>query len=157
MEEEGEDVKRRVIDFAKESLEIEIGSNEIEARRMGAIQPGNPKPRDVLIRFDNQSLRNMMYQKKKRLREQNQEVFINEDLTMKRSFLFYQARKLRKRQLLFGVWTQAGNILIKISPDSIPLQVNTIDEIKALLSENNNGDSDLNSEMSEMNSQDDLL
>ncbi len=134
-EEEGE--KDRVIEFVKNKMGIEIRPDEIEARRMGSVQPMNPNPRDILIKFDNQSLRNKIYRKKKLLHRQNQLVFINEDLTTKRSFLFYQARKLRKQRKLFGVWTQAGNILVKISQDSVPKEVHTIEQIKSLVYDNN--------------------
>ncbi len=157
-EEEDEDVTNQVIDFAKKKMRLEIRPDEIEARRMGPIQPTNPKPRDILIRFDNQSLRNTMYRKKKLLRDQNQQVYINEDLTMKRSFLFYQARKLRKQQRLFGVWTQAGNILVKISPDSVPKEVNSIEEINSLIQNNDStaADTTTNSEVSDTTSYEDL-
>ncbi len=155
-EEEGEDVTKTIIDFANKDLKVKIQPNEIEAKRMGSIQPMSLKPRDILITFDSRSLRNTIFRKRKMLREHNQEVYINEDLTTRRSFLFFQARKFRKRQKLFGAWTQAGNILIKTSQDSPPKEVHNIDEIKSLILENNSSDADTNSDMSEMTNYEDF-
>ena len=72
------------------------------------------------------------------------------------SFLFFQGRKLRKRQKLFAVWTQSGNILIRTSPESSPRAVNTINEIKAVINEDTTG-CDTNSEESETTNYEDLF
>ena len=147
-EQEGEDPIRKVIDFVQEQMSIEIKPNEIEANRVGALHPMNTKPRDILVKFDCGFLRNAIYKKKIILRRLNQQVFINEDLTAKRSHLFFEARKMRKQQKLFGVWTQAGNVLVKVNPESNPKQVSNIEEIKSLINDNSSNESDTDIEMS---------
>ncbi len=117
-ETEGEDVIGKVIKFAKECMKILICPTDINATRMGARRPSSMKPRDILVQFKDQTLRNVMYQKRKMLRNQTECVFINEHLTTRRSYLFYQARQMRKRQKLYGVWTQCGNILVKVTMDT---------------------------------------
>ena len=142
LDENGEDVIRTVINFAKEKMKLLINPTDIDATRMGAIQPLYEKPRDILVQFQDQTLRNTMYQRRKMLRNQTKQVFINEHLTTRRSYLFYQARQLRKQHKLFGVWTQSGNILVKINMDSTPQEVHNIEVIKSLISDNSAADSD---------------
>ncbi len=91
-EEEGEDPTRKVTDFVQRQLNIQIKPTEIQASRVGKPYPMNSKPRDILVRFDSEFLRNAIYKKKIILRESNQQVFINEDLTAIRSHLFFEAR-----------------------------------------------------------------
>ncbi len=50
-------------------------------------------------------------------------IYVNEDLTLYRSQLFFEARKIRKKGQLFGAWTQGGNIMIKVNQDDIPRAV----------------------------------
>ena len=50
-------------------------------------------------------------------------VFVNEDLTQRRSQLFYEARRLKKQGRLFGAWSQQGNILVKVKEQSQPKAV----------------------------------
>ncbi len=134
LEESGdEDVTATVVNFAREEMKILIDPNEIEARRMGIAQPMNSKPRDILVKFINQPLRNIMYQKKRMLCQKTQQVFINEYLTTRRSELFFQVRQLKKQHKLFGAWTQSGNILIKINQDSTPKAISNIEDVKSLI------------------------
>ncbi len=143
---EGEDVKGRVIDLAKKQMMIGLKPAEIEASRMGASDPLNTKPRDILVKFESHSVRNTIYKKKRMLRNQSNNVYINEHLTTARSHLFYQARLLKKQQKLFGVWTQTGNILIKVNMDSTPKAVSNMEEIKCLIKEVSCNDSELSIE-----------
>ena len=66
-------------------------------------------------------------------RENSQPIFINEDLTSRRSKLFYQARMLRKRSKLFGVWSQNGNIMVKVGESSQPVAVQDYKMLKTLI------------------------
>ncbi len=141
-EEEGEDPTEKIKDFVQKQMNIKISSTEIEATRVGKLHPSRTKPRDILVKFDSGVLRNAIYQKKTILRQLNQNVFINEDLTTKRSHLFFEARKMRKQQKLFGVWTQAGNVLIKVNPNSNPKAVSNLEEIKSLINDNPSNESD---------------
>ncbi len=139
---EGEDVIVRLINFAKEQMKILINPSDINATRMGARQPYSEKPRNILVKFQDQTLRNILYQKRKILRNQTKQIFINEHLTTRRSYLFYQARQMRKQHKLFGVWTQSGNVLVKVRMDSTPQEVNNIDDLKVLINDSSSANSD---------------
>ncbi len=87
---EGEDVTETVVNFAKEYMKLLIDPMVIDAIRMGTTTQNQIKPGDILVKFESQSLRNIMYQKKRMLCKEAQQVFINEHLTTRRSQLFFQ-------------------------------------------------------------------
>ncbi len=149
-EQEDEDPTKRVIDFVQSHMNIEIKPTAIEASRMGALHRLSTKPRDILVKFDSGILRNAIYKKKIMLRHLNQQVFINEDLTVKRSHLFFQARKMRKQKMLFGVWTQVGNVLVKVNPNSNPIAVSNIEELKGLINDSHSYGSNTDFEMTSL-------
>ena len=72
---------------------------------------------------------------RKMLRHGTNPVYVNEDLTQQRSLLFYQGRTLRRQGRIFGVWSQQGNILIKVSEQSQPRAVSNYREIQQLMQE----------------------
>ncbi len=120
-EEEDEDVQGKVIDVAKH-LKTKLDPKEIsDARRMGPWKIG--KTRDILVKFESRTKRDILYKNRKMLHQTTKPVFINEDLTQRRSQLFYEARRLKKQGKIFGVWSQHGNILIKVKERSQPKAV----------------------------------
>ena len=75
----------------------------------------------------------------------------NEDLTQRRSQLFYEGRNLRKQGRIFGVWTQQGNILIKVTQKSQPKEVTNYKQIIAQIENQSDSiplDTDTDPEMS---------
>ncbi len=133
---EGEDILGNVINLAKK-MKIQLKPTDIkDVRRMGPKK--NNKIRDILVKFTSTEVRDSLYQNRKLLVHEAEPVFVNEDLTQRRSQLFYEARKLRKKARLFGTWSQQGNILVKVNQQSQPRQVANYTEIIALIEEQAN-------------------
>ena len=65
-------------------------------------------------------------------------VFVNEDLTQRRSQLFYEARILKKQGRVFGAWSQQGNIVIKVKKQSQPKAVADYNDILILINDSTN-------------------
>ncbi len=133
-EEEGEDLKNKVISLAKNKLQIlNISRADInDICRMGRKMPG--KSRDIKVTFASTAKKNIMYSARKKIPYDAEEpIYINEDLTKFRSLLFYQARKLKQRSKIFGTWTQDGNVLIKLKEHSQPQAIETNAELKEVL------------------------
>ncbi len=131
-EEEDEDVTSKVIDLTRDQLRIEhIRQSDFESiQRMG---PKHYKQsRDVMVRCSNIAIKNQMYKRRKSMQSSNNPIYINEDLTSHRGKLFYHARKLKKSGKLFGVWSQEGNIMIKVKEDTQPTTVRDYDALKKL-------------------------
>ena len=107
-EEEGEDLKTRVTSLVRDTLHVSNIAEE-DITDIGRMGKKRDKVRDILVKFRSNTLHNKVYNKRKLLWQENNPIYINKDLTPHRSKLFFEARKLRKREKIFGTWTQAGN------------------------------------------------
>ncbi len=99
--------------------------------RMGKQKDGIS--RDLLVQFVSKEKRDEFYSMRKRTpkNEQNKKVFINEDLTELRAKLFYDARRLVRRNKLFGTWSQNGNIMIKVMENDNPCVIRNHQELRS--------------------------
>ena len=105
-------------------------------------------PRDMIVKFRDRRIKTLVYQSRLNMRRNENPIFINEDITPRRSKLFYDARKMKKSGKLHATWTQHGNIIIKVTESSKPQPVNSYIEMRAIVYGNNSGDdqSDCDSE-----------
>ncbi len=142
-EEEGEDIIAKVIDLARGRMNIQhIEAADIkEVGRMG--KPNQMKTRDILVKFNNNNMREQMYSKRKLLISKDYPIYVNEDLTLYRSQLFFEARKIRKKGHLFGAWTQSGNVMIKVNQNDIPRAVSSNNDLKTLVQNYSDSEEDI--------------
>ena len=133
-EEENEDIKGKVITLARSKMRIQnIHHEDIEdICRLGRKHQG--KTRDIRVTFTSNKKKNVFHQARKKIPYDKEEpVYINEDLTQHRSELFYQARKMRRNNKLFGAWTQDGNVLVKVKEHEKPKSIESYSQLKELL------------------------
>lgn len=73
------------------------------------------RPRPIILKFATYQARERLFKKRLLLKKSSalQSVFINEDLTKRRSRLLYDARMLKKGSKITDVWTKDGKIFIK--------------------------------------------
>ncbi len=124
------DIKSKVIQLVGESG---ISSESIETTtRMGKIR--DCKPRDVVVKFSTKETRDKFYalRKKTPKDEHNRKVYINEDLTEAKAKLFFDCRRMVKRERLFGTWSQNGNIMAKVTSNSSPTEIQNHHELAML-------------------------
>ncbi len=77
-----------------------------------------------MVKFNKLSSRRSVYQAKTKLRSaEGHPVYINEDLTKRRSSLLYEARKLKRNRKIGNAWTADGNVFIKKTVDGILINV----------------------------------
>ena len=131
-EEEGEDLKSKVTNLLKHKLQVKTIQPE-DIRDVGRMGKKKHKIRDILVKFKDNTIRDDIYNKRKLLKQDKVPIYINEDLTSQHSKLFFEARKLRKRKKIFGTWTQAGNIMIKVKDNDQPHAVKTYNELSILI------------------------
>ncbi len=132
-EEDDEDVTAKVLDTTRKlNLTNPIEKKDLKsACRMG--KHGHNKSRDILVTFNSREKRDVVYHNKRNMpRDENHPVFINEDLTLHRGKLFYQARLKKKAGRLNATWTQNGTVIVKIDADGTPCAVNNYAELKGL-------------------------
>ena len=101
-QEEEEDCEQLILDLAR-CMEIDLQPDDIDiCHRM---KKGNTQPRPIIVRFTNYYSRDKMYKNRRKLRRVNvsqylrgaDKVYINENLTARRSGLF---KKLRDKKRL---------------------------------------------------------
>ena len=106
------------------SLGVDIGRGDIDKshrvsnfddhRRSGKGPGTKRRTRDVIVKFTTYNVRNKVYQERKELRntETLKSVFINEDLTKKRSKLLFEARTLARADHLKAAYSSDGRIFV---------------------------------------------
>lgn len=75
--------------------------------------PGKLTSRTIILKMATYQGRASIYKNRSKLRHCHEKIFINEDLTKKRSRLFWEARQCKKRQKILDCWTFDGTLLIK--------------------------------------------
>ncbi len=131
-EENGEDLEEKIIDIVQDQLNLtSIDISDIQtAYRLG--KATHSKARDVIVKFREEDTRNLIY-KCRRNMPSEANTYINEDLTITRGKLYYDARQLRKAGKIFSVWSQGGRIIIKMTEFSDPRPVESYKELQDLV------------------------
>ncbi len=139
-EEEEENLQEKVLTIFKEKLNLQgMCENDIDLYyRFGhAVQS---KVRDVVVRFQSREKRNLVYRCRRNMPRDDPPIYINEDLTLIRSKLFYDARRMKKTGKVSSVWTQEGNVVLKINDSSELLQIRTHDDLRDVREQLNNSE-----------------
>ena len=122
-EEETEVTDEIVIGLAS-SLNVEINSFDIDrSHRVGKPvgkgqadrRPGSKRHRDIIVKFARYNVRDKLFKVRKDLRNTShyKSVYINEDLTSRRSKLLFDARSLVRNKLIKAAYSSDGKILIR--------------------------------------------
>ena len=107
-------------------LDVEIIKSDIDrSHRVGKSNPqrpgrstqDKPRPRDILVKFASYNARQPLYDMRKDLQKSENEkmknLFINEDLTKKRSQLLYDARCLFRVDKLTAAYSLGGRLFVR--------------------------------------------
>ena len=89
-----------------------------QRHRVGKIRTGPVKKhRDIILKFATYNARNRLFNERKFLRETDNEdlksIFLNEDLTKRRSEILFEARKLRRSNKLLAAYSSDGKIIVR--------------------------------------------
>jgi len=80
------------------------------------------KPRAILMKFATHWSKQRVFNAKKKLYTEDENLprlFLNEDLTRRRSELLWRARKLKKDGIIQDTWTANGTILLKDARNAV--------------------------------------
>ena len=80
--------------------------------------PGRLRTRPIIVRFTKEKIRDDVYRARTRLKVHNHEhkerqIFVNEDLTSRRSKLAYETRQMKSSKKITDCWTYNGKVLVK--------------------------------------------
>ena len=129
-EKEDEKTDEIILDIAKKQLNVDLQPTDIDRSHRipgGPIRRGNEKSRNIVVKFSTYNARRRVIEQKSRLKSMNNRIFINEQLTKKRSELYYEARKLVKARKVKQAWTYDGRVLVRNNDDKVQPIKNLID------------------------------
>ena len=132
-EDENENVNQKVLDILNSKLDLESPVSIDNIDRIHRVVKRYPnKNRSILIKFATYEARRNIYLNRRKLYSSSltedaaknttpaePKIYLNEDLTKLRSTLLWQARSLKKQNLISGCWSSDGTILIKDSNNRI--------------------------------------
>jgi len=71
----------------------------------------------------------MVYNARRRLRNSSERIFINEDLSVATTNLFYEARQLVKDRRIHSSWTYWCSVYINESATDRPKKISCLDDL----------------------------
>ncbi len=125
------DIRDNLTAIATGNLKIKTfnKSDIIKVHRMS--KQKSKGPRDLIVTFSNSEIRNKFREVSNNAKlktEDETPVYVNDNLTLRRSKLFYDCRRWRK--------AQRGNIIIKVTETSRPIEVTSHDHLRSLININ---------------------
>ena len=123
-----EDTKAVVVNMLKEGLGLNANENDIRYAIKIAVKHETPGTNTVKVAFYDARLREDVYSRRLKLKGTN--VFISEDLTLKKSALAYQAREYARSSPNATTWTSDGQIFLKDSIDGKPRIVKKANDLR---------------------------
>ena len=82
--------------------------------------PAQRRTRDIIVKFSSYRARQKFYMSRSNAKSNGyKHVYINEDLTRRRSSLLFRARQLVKSHVLLGAWSSDGTILVKDTHNNV--------------------------------------
>ena len=88
--------------------------------------------RDIIVKFTSYNARRRLYEMRKELRDTENDnlknVFLNEDLTKRRSEILYEARNLRHANKLKAAYSSDGKIIVRDKKDN-NFQISDLNEL----------------------------
>ncbi len=126
-----EDDIKAIVKLGKQKFGVDIKTSDVEhTYRLGKRK--EDKPRDIIVKFCKKSIREKFYQNRKAAITQGdaaKTVYVNDHLTEHRRYLLYMARKLYKSNTIKAAWSQGGNVLIRLTENSNPVQIKDHEEL----------------------------
>ena len=123
-EEKNENVRTLATNFIQSKLEINLKDYEVnEAFRVGRYRSSTP--RRIVTKFSNTNIKNEVYQKRLKLRQDPsaKNIYINEDLTKNKQEILYETRKLKRKKNISNTWTRDGRVFIKVAGQDNPKEM----------------------------------
>ena len=129
-EAEQENLEKTVIKYVKNNLGVKIKSTDVDQIYRVGKKKENRK-RDITVQFSSKKVRDSVYDNRKKdtNTDVKNRVYVNDDLTIHRQKLLFDARQLVKRNKLKGAWTQSGNIMI-LRHEGGPIPVMCHDDLR---------------------------
>jgi len=117
------DTEHRFLQFCNSQLGVSIAATDVSVCHRLPKHARQEYP-PVVVRFTNRKARELVLNARKRLRNAECKIFINEHLTRSAAMLFSDARKLVKGKKILQAWTKNGRVLVKALDNTVS-RINT--------------------------------
>ena len=124
------DYNKLVMDLGNE-IKVNLKSSDIDRAH-----PVGVKKEILIVKFTNYSARSALYEARRKLKDREPAVYINEDLTRTRYGILKSLLKLRARKLVNDVWTKDGRIFTNVNGER--LLIRSCDDVEKLSVNENN-------------------
>ena len=131
-ESDNEDIVVKTIDVINNKVKPEIPITADHVDRIHRVgKRGSTTQRAVLVKFSTYRYRQRVYSNRRNLKTSKEQhetpIFVNEDLTRKRSNLLWKARCLKRDKKIQDCWSSDGTILVKTNEHKIISIGNMVD------------------------------
>jgi hypothetical protein len=93
----------------------------------------NKQHPDVMLTLTTQKKKEEILKAKKKIKDLDKQIYINEQLTIKQGEIFANARSLVKKNQLKASWTWRGRVFVKQHDDAAPILVKIKADLDKLL------------------------
>lgn len=135
-----EQLQKHTIEVLK-TVNITVTGKDIHAvHRIG--KKSNNRPRNVIVRFVNRKTAFTLLKNKKKLNNTPfKNYFVTENLCPYNKRIFNALYKRKKNKEIHSLWSYNGNVFVKVRESDDRAQVQHLDEIEELFSDDNDDDS----------------
>ena len=117
-----------IVKLCRDKLDVTITSEDI-CRSHPIGSPNRYGKSQVICRFRNWKLKNQIYRNKRKLKNDNDHVFITEDLTSYRQEIVSEMSDAKRAGKLHSFWSNDGRLFIKQYERSRKILISSIDEL----------------------------
>ena len=117
-----ENVESLVMKLCKDQLQVNLQPVDIDS--VSRLKGKKAKvPSDIMLTVTTYRRKLEIVRAKKKLKDCDERIYINESLTPKQGELYADSRKLVKQKLIEATWTRDGTIYVKEKKDSNPVVI----------------------------------
>ncbi|KAK6178662.1 hypothetical protein SNE40_011190 [Patella caerulea] len=114
-EQNKEDVEKKSLDVLQIVCPNVVSSDIENCHRVGKPERG---PRQIILRFNSYKSKRKIFSDMKQHKNLPENVYINEDLTKYRSYIYSLTRKAYKSKSISQCWTRDGKVFVRLNPVS---------------------------------------
>jgi hypothetical protein len=122
-----------IVNILNDKLGLAQPLTENDINRSHIIRPLNNGKGQLICRFRNWKVKNSIFMKKKNLKNNEDNIFITEDLTKVRQSIIKEISTHKKPKKLNSFWTFDGRIFAKKTDDSRKTFIRCIQDINGLI------------------------
>jgi hypothetical protein len=128
-----EDTPTKVINFLNQTMKLKIVLSDFDnIHRLPT--KGLNNHRDIILKLNSHLAKISILKQRSNLRKLPDRVYINEDLTKARSYIFKCARDAVKQKKIAAAYTRDGTIFIKQTENASPIRVRDENHLNEIIS-----------------------